>query len=155
MYHYLITILYHVWIWKAMACSELEKSLQLGRKKSATITKRDTYIADLWRESFAFLFAIFSVIFLYSFSEIVPSSKRYLNNQPVLRHGLFYMLNYMRVIIFCALLLLNIIYRKWILDMENKETVINESNKVTETLTKELESLVFSKSDLYFQLNHS
>ena len=43
--------------------------------------------------------------------------------------------------------------------MENKETVINESNKVTETLTKELESL--SNEELheffkfFYKMNHS
>ena len=43
--------------------------------------------------------------------------------------------------------------------MENKETAINESNKVTETLTKELESL--SNEELheffkfFYKMNHS
>ena len=36
--------------------------------------------------------------------------------------------------------------------MENKETAINESNKVTETLTKELESLSNEELHEFFKL---
>ena len=54
---------------------------------------------------------------------------------------------------------LDIIYRKWIKDMENKENKMPETNKVVETLTKELESLSpeglqeFFK--FFYKMNHA